>query len=206
MKETDLQTIADWLDSGSLNLFGRPFAGKDTQGKLLADLFDGELLGGGEILRGSIIPAHVKEIMHAGKLVPINDFIEIVVPFLQHERLEGRPLILSSVGRWDGEQQGVVEATHQSGHPMKAVVYIDLSESLVRDRWNHADHSDTRGNRHDDTAEILETRLEEYRNKTLPVIEYYRAQGLLVEIDGNQAPEAVHQDILEALLERSRQN
>lgn len=204
MKDTDIQLIADWLGSGSINIFGRPFAGKDTQGKLLADRFNGQLLSGGEILRNSVIPERVKEIMHAGELVPIQDFIDIVVPFLRHPDFEGRPLLLSAVGRWHGEEEGVLGATKEAGHPVKAVFHIALSEEQVRERWNHADHTLTRGDRADDTSEILETRLEEYRNKTLRVIEHYRELGLLIQIDGNQSPEAVHHDIMHALLGRAQ--
>ena len=104
MDNSSYDTLRAWLGTGSINLFGRPFAGKDTQGTRLADLFDGVLLGGGDILRGATMPDHIKAGMKTGKLIPTKDYIAIVLPKLMDESLHGKPLILSSVGRWNGEQ------------------------------------------------------------------------------------------------------
>ena len=193
--------IKVWLKAGSINIFGRPFAGKDTQGRLLAELFDGTLLGGGDILRASTLPNHVEEAMRAGELIPTEEYIQIVLPFLSKQEHSARPLILSSVGRWSGEENGVIEATKASEHPMKAVIYLELNEDQVCQRWNNLHETSDRGLRHDDTAEVLEARLNEYRNKTLPVLAHYKAMGLLVTIDGSQTPEVVHEEILAKLFE-----
>lgn len=102
MEETTRSQLKAWLGSGSINIFGRPFAGKDTQGKKLAALFDATLLGGGDILRGSTMPERIKALMRTGELIPTDDYISIVLPYLSQPALAGKPLILSSVGRWHG--------------------------------------------------------------------------------------------------------
>lgn len=195
----DLQKIQDWLGSGSINIFGRPFAGKDTQGKQLAALFDGILLGGGDILRNSTIPDHLHLDLKSGKLIPSDEYVRIVLPYLAQAEFAGHPLVLSSVGRWIGEEEGVISATEAAGHPLKAVVYLDLPEDEVRSRWQALEHHDDRGGRYDDTASILDVRLEEFRTKTLPVIDAYRERGLLIEIDGHASRESVHHTILRSL-------
>lgn len=194
-----IPTIQKWLGAGSINIFGRPFAGKDTHGRELVTLFNGVLLGGGDILRNSEIPAHVKEIIHSGKLAPTEDYIAIVLPYLSQDEFKDKPLILSSVGRWHGEEEGVLGAAKESGHPVKAVVYLELDEDKVRQRWERTSHLGERGERHDDTKEILETRLEEYRNKTLPVIDFYREKGLLIPIDSSLEKQEVLDNIIDAL-------
>ncbi len=191
--------IKKWLGTGSINIFGRPFAGKDTHGRELATLFNASLLGGGDILRNSVIPEHVKEHMRNGKLIPTDDYIAIVLPYLSKDEFAGKPLILSSVGRWHGEEEGVLEATEQAGHPVKAVLYLDLEEELVRSRWSGKNHVGERGERHDDTEEILEVRLEEYREKTLPVIEYYKQTELLIDIDSALEKHVVLDNIIDEL-------
>ncbi|MCD8561562.1 nucleoside monophosphate kinase [Candidatus Saccharibacteria bacterium] len=198
-----IETIRTWLGTGSINIFGRPFAGKDTQAGILAEQLDGVVLGGGDILRNSVIPEHVKAHMHAGSLVPIEDYVNIVLPFLKQEQFKHHPLILSSVGRWHGEEEGVLEATEEAGHPVKVVIYLDLEENIVEERWQASHELADRGDRHDDTLEVLEHRLEEYRNKTLPVIEYYKQQGLLVTIPANLTPAEVHARIIDALHRRA---
>lgn len=205
MKDTEkIEAIQKWLGAGTINIFGRPFAGKDTHGRELVALFGGTLLGGGDILRNSVIPEHIEQQMRAGKLVTTDDYIDIVLPFLSKQEFAGKPLILSSVGRWHGEEQGVLEATEESGHPTKAVIYLDLDEANVHERWRATSHLGERGDRHDDTEAILDTRLEEYREKTIPVIEYYRQSGLLVEIDSSLTKEAALQAILDELFTLSQ--
>ena len=194
--------IKDWLGNGSINIFGRPFAGKDTQGGKLAAALEGSLLGGGDILRNSTIPPHVDEVLRRGELIPSEDYVNIVLPYLSKTEFAGRPLILSSVGRWLGEEQGVLAATAAADHPLKAVVYLDLSEDTVLQRWSNLQNHDDRGGRYDDTEAVLTKRLDEYRSKTIPVIERYEDMGLLIRIDGEGDPESVYGLILEALESR----
>jgi adenylate kinase len=194
------EKLAKWLGAGSINIFGWPFSGKDTQGRRLADLFDAPLIGGGEILRSAEgVPSHVRQIIDRGELAPTQDYLNIVTPYLSKSEFKSKPVILSSVGRWDGEQQVIFQATSASGHPIKAVIYLELNESEARKRWEAAQVKADRGQRADDAEEVLATRFSEFRNKTLPVIEFYRQKGLLIEIDGSMAPDKVTAEIFKQL-------
>lgn len=54
--------------------------------------------------------------------------------------------------------------------------------------------------RKDDTREVIKVRLKEYQERTLPLIDYFKKQGLQIkEVSGEQSVEAVFQDILKAL-------
>lgn len=203
LSERDIETIDEWLGAGSINIFGRPFAGKDTQANLLAKLFRASVLGGGAILRASVIPDEIKETMHRGELVPSDAYVDIVLPYLSSDELAGKPLILSSLGRMDGEQHGVLMATEAAGHPMKAVVYLDVDEETVIQRWHGLHLLTDRGDRTDDNLESLRIRLNEFREKTLPVIEDYRARDLLIEIDGTRSEKDVTVMILHELAQRA---
>lgn len=198
-QQTQLEIISRWLGTGSINIFGRPFAGKDSQGRKLADLFDGILLGGGDILRSSTIPEHVRKLMHDGQLIPSSDYIDIVLPYLSQESLKNHPLILSSVGRWHGEETGVIRALEEANHPLKAVVYLSLNEDDVHARWHEIETHQDREARHDDLVGILDTRLSEFEQKTIPVIDYYRSVGLLIEVDGSDTRENVKAAIIDGL-------
>lgn len=195
-----LSLIKTWIGSGSINIFGLPFAGKDTHGSTLASLFDAPLLGGGDILRNSIIPPEVKADLDAGKLIPTDQYLNIVTPYLSKPEFDGRPLILSSVGRWIGEEQGVLQATEASGHPIRAVIYLHAAEDLVMKRWELSQATGDRGVRADDAAHILETRIQEFNEKTLPVIEVYRQKGLLIEVNSDAAKHEVIENILGRLI------
>lgn len=203
---TKQKIIKEWLGTGSINLFGPQFAGKDTQGEKLVELFNAApLLGGGDILRNSVIPQHVEEFLNQGILVPIKDYIEIVLPYLTNPAFIGKPLILSAVGRWDGEQEGVLEVTTKSNHPLRAVIYITLPEEITWERWKKT-HPQSRngGLRQDEAEHALKRRLNEFDIKTLPVIAFYRKMGILVEVDGSQVPQKVFADIMDSLYQRAK--
>lgn len=198
----EIEAIRKWLGAGSINIFGMPFAGKDTQGKILSDMFEGPLLGGGDILRNSVLPPRSKEALKKGLLIPTEDYVDIVLPYLGQDELKDHPLILSSVGRWHGEEESVMQATQKSGHQTKAIFYLNISENEVRKRWAKSQEERSkgdRGNRADDSAEALEIRLEEFREKTLPVIEHYRKTDIFYEIDAEKHAPEVTAKILNTL-------
>lgn len=192
-----LVTIKTWLGTGSINIFGYPFAGKDTQGGFLAEELGAPLIGGGEILRASA-PDHVKAAVNAGKLAPSEEYMQIVLPYLSQDKFNGQPLVLSSVGRWSGEEKGVIQSASEAGHPVKAVLLLHLDERAVWKRFQDiergSDHP--RGQRHDDAADIIETRLEEFRVKTLPVLDFYRSLGLVIDIDSDHPIPEVRERII----------
>jgi adenylate kinase len=195
-----LAIIRSWLGSGSINIFGLPFSGKDTHGEVLAKLFDAPLMGGGDILRHSTIPDDLQKSLNAGNLFPQDEYLRIVTPYLSNPDFEGRPLLLSSVGRWVGEEQGILKAAHASNHPIRAVVYLHLSEEIVHKRWKKSQIHGDRGNRADDAEHVLDNRINEFNKKTLPVVEVYRKLGLLIEVNSDAEKHEVIETILARLL------
>lgn len=194
-----VSAIKKWLGTGSINIFGKPFSGKDTQGYRLSKLLDAPLIGGGEILRDSVIPEAVKKIMSRGELIPTQDYINIVLPYLSQESLKNKPLILSSVGRWIGEERGVVKALESSNHPLKVVIYLEINERDVNERFRMARSIGDRGNRDDDAQDKLRVRLKEFEEKTTPVIDYYFNNNLLIKIDGRPAEDKILEDTIQSL-------
>jgi adenylate kinase len=198
LSQKQLAWLKDWLGSGSVNIFGLPFSGKDTHARELAKTFDGFVVGGGDILR-SRGQDHVKEHIAKGLLAPTDEYLATVLPYLSQAKFAKKPLFLSSVGRWHGEEPSVLEAAQQSSHPVKAVVYLKLDHAEVIARFEKSLTSADRGERHDDQLHILETRFNEFREKTLPVINFYKEQNLLIEVNGKPPIKEVNQEILSKL-------
>jgi len=197
--------IKDWLGTGSINIFGIQFSGKDTVGKGLAEALDADFLSSGDIVRAAREDSQNARISRAAKasdkgvLTPTEEFQELIVPYLYDEKLAGRALILSSVGRWIGEEQTVMAALKRGQHDTKAVVVLKISEAEVWRRWQVVRDERNGGRADDMNEEKVRTRLEWFRDKTLPVIAKYREMGLVIEIDGEQPRDQVFAEVVDKL-------
>ena len=199
--DTKIQTIKQWLETGSINIFGLPFAGKDTQGKIFAELFDGILISGGDILRKSD-NQELQTIMAEGKIIPSKLWEQVVVPYFKKDELNNKPLILSEVGRLMGEQLVIEKATEESGHTQKAVILLELDDSEIWNRFDASRLANDRGDRADDNKAVLQTRLDSYHQKVMPVLNYYDNKGLLIRIDGSKSKEEVTNQIIDNLYQK----
>lgn len=191
--------IKKWLGTGSINIFGLPMSGKDTQGIRLAEMLGAKFLSSGMIIRAMEAETHQK-LSDKGALIPTNIFYEWVLPYFERPDLYEYPLILSSIGRWYGEETAVMTAAASAGHEIKAVILLNISESDVEGRWRAAKTLNDRGDRADDKdIETFKTRLEEFRTKTLPVLQHYKDLDLLINVNGDRPREAVFNEIVEKL-------
>jgi adenylate kinase len=197
--EDKIATIKTWLGTGSINIFGFPMSGKDTQGLMLAKTFDAKLLSSGIIIRSKEAEAH-KNLTGHGALIPTNVFYDWVLPYFARKDIASSPLVLSSVGRWYGEEDSVMAAAAAAGHEIKAVILLNISEAGVESRWNAAKSLGDRGDRRDDRdIETFHNRLEEFHTKTLPVLQHYKDLGLLINVNGNQSRDEVFNETIDKL-------
>lgn len=204
--EEKIAAIKSWLGTGSINIFGFPMSGKDTQGVRLAEAIGGKLLSSGIIIRAKEIENH-KKLTSNGNLIPTNIFYEWVLPYFEREDLKKYPLVLSSIGRWFGEEDTVIKTAQESGHEIKAAVLLNISEADVMDRFQKLQILNDRGERQDDKdLNIFKTRLEEFRTKTMPVLEHYKVLGLLVNVNGDQSREEVFEEMINKLYEYTLNN
>ena len=197
--EDKINAIKQWLGTGSINIFGLPMSGKDTQGIKLAEALDAKFLSSGMIIRAMEVETkryYTKE----GNLTPTNVFYEWVLPYFERRDLFKSPLILSSIGRWQGEEDQVMSVAAGAGHEIKAAIILNISEADVEERFRNVINLQDRGERQDDKdLNVFRNRLQEFRTKTLPVIQHYQSLGLLIEINGDQSRESVFHEIIDKL-------
>ncbi len=198
-----ITAIKQWLGTGSINIFGLPMSGKDTQGIKLAEALDAKFLSSGIIIRAMEEQSKDK-FSEKGNLIPTNVFYEWVLPYFERPDLFKYPLILSSVGRWFGEEDQVMSIAAGAGHEIKAAIILNISEVDAEKRFNEAKILDDRGERADDKdLEIFHNRLKEFREKTRPVIQHYHSLELLIEVNGDQTRDAVFNEIVEKLYQKT---
>jgi adenylate kinase len=191
-----MDEIRKWLNGGSINILGAPFSGKDTVGKRLAKDLSAEFVSSGDLLR----QAGDKD-QAIGLLSPSEVFYDVILPIFDEPRFANKPLILSSIGRWIGEEQKVMQSAADGRHPIKFALYLKVSQEEISRRLAMAKTINDRAVRADDKAEFRQQRLAEFNNKTLPVIERYRAKNLLLEIDGEGTRDEVYGRVVDGILQ-----
>lgn len=201
--ESQIETIKQWLGSGSINIFGLPMSGKDTQGIKLAETLGAKFLSSGMIIRAMEEQTR-KNYTGDGNLAPTNLFYEWVLPYFERRDLFKQPLVLSSIGRWQGEEDQVMSVAAGSGHEIKAAIILNISEADVENRFQEAKVLQDRGDRADDKdLKVFRTRIQEFREKTIPVLQHYKSLGLLIEVNGDQSREAVFNEIITKLASKA---
>ncbi len=196
-----LEKIKSWLGAGSLNIFGLPMSGKDTVGMRLAEDLQAKFLSSGIIIRAHEAEQN-EDMTGSGKLIPTNTFYDIILPYFSREELRNDSLVLSSVGRWSGEEDKIMEAAKAGGHEIKAVVMLDLTEEEVKSRFEAAKELNDRGERADDAnIEVFETRLAEFREKTMPVLNHYDELKMLVRVPAIGSRDEVYANVIDRLVE-----
>jgi len=176
-----------------LILIGIQGAGKSTQGNILSEKLGIPYLSSGHILREmtkekTVLGRYIKETLAAGFLVPDDKMIEILEAYLAHpEYVSGYIL--------DGFPRTVPQAEAFAGGADRAI-YLKVSDKEAL--WRLAGRDDG-GIREDNTLQAIKKRIGLFHEKTEPVIEYYRQQGKLIEIDGEQEIANITEEILQKL-------
>lgn len=200
------QELIAWLGTGSINIFGVPLSGKDTLGHFLANYFDAIFLSSGDLVRAAAKnypdPA-IKQAAMAnvhGLLTPTTEFQKLIIPRLKDSSLKGKPLILSSIGRWIGEETPVMAALNDSDHQLKAVIVLETNRQEIISRWHYAQTHPRNGVRADDFGrDRFERRRAEFAAKTLPVIQYFDQLGLTIHINSSGAKEETFRKTIQQL-------
>ncbi len=202
-----------------LIIMGAPGSGKGTQAAIICKTHNLPHISTGDILRkiiadGTALGKQAKSFMDAGKLVPD----ELVVALLK-DRIEqpdcAEGFLLDGFPRTKAQADALAQ-----------IVKIDVALNLETDLDKLADRMASRrvclkcgyttsaqdapdgickacGDklviRDDDKREVVENRLKVYAENTAPLVEYYRAAGVLANVDGMQSIEDVNKAIEAAL-------
>ena len=197
--DNKISIIKKWLGTGSINIFGLPMSGKDTQGIRLAEALGAKFLSSGLIIRAKEAEVGT-DYSSSGTHIPTNVFYEWVLPYFEREDLKPYPLLLSSIGRWSGEENEVMSVARKSGHEIKTAILLNISQADAESRFEAAKILGDRGERKDDTnLDIFRVRIEEFKEKTVPVLNYYKSHDLLTIVNGNKSRDGVYEEIIEKL-------
>ena len=202
-------------------LLGAPGAGKGTMAQLLVADYGVAHISTGDLLRaavksGSDLGVQAKKYMDAGELVPDQLVIDLVKERLSHDDAQ-RGFILDGFPRNTMQAVTLDSELGSLGRAIDAALLIDVEPKVIIDRLSArrtcraCGYTGTAADtvcpacggemyqRDDDKPETIKNRLDVYEKNTAPLIEYYRGQGLLKAVDGDDAIDAVYAATKEAL-------
>jgi adenylate kinase len=208
-------------------LFGPPGAGKGTQAAILAEKTGLVHITTGELFREAIrketeLGKQAKPYYDRGDLVPDALTIGMLLERLAEED-SGRGCLLDGFPRTLEQAKALDEALIGQGQAIDKVLCIQVPEdellSRLAGRWTcrrcgDVYHRQSRWpkvegrcdrcggelyQRDDDQPESVRRRLEVYSRQTAPLIDYYRGQGKLVEVDGYRSVDQVSGELQAAL-------
>lgn len=184
-----------------LIFLGPPGAGKGTQAQVLSTLHKVPHISTGDILRSAVdqqtdLGKQAQSYMQQGELVP-DELIRMLVKerLTQSDTQEGWIL--------DGFPRNVTQAIFLEDflatvdQHCDIVINVEVPANVLVERLLN------RG-RQDDSRDVVEHRLEVYREQTEPLIDFYRDRRKLASINGNQDMAAVTEDLERLLTEAVR--
>ena len=183
-----------------LLLVGAPGSGKGTQSTALASLYGIEHISSGEVLRvearaGTPLGREVAAFQRRGDLVPDQTVLELLIPVVAAAAARGG-YILDGFPRTLHQALQAADIGRRLDITLEAAIYLNVPEPVLLQRL-------LARARPDDSAEVIRHRLEVFVETTSPLIAYYRQQrGILVEVDGDQPPEAITAEIQARLADR----
>ena len=183
-----------------LILLGPPGVGKGTQAKRLKEYFNIIHLSTGDILRGeiesdSVIGKEAQSFMDAGKLVPDN----ILLKIMEHRlaRKDCSPgYLLDGFPRTIPQAKGLDYILKVIHHQLNAVISLTADE---KELINRLVLRGVNSGRSDDTPEVIQRRQTIYWEQTAPLLEYYKKNDLVKDVNGIGTIPEITEQIIQVL-------
>ena len=208
-------------------LLGPPGAGKGTQAKLLEEKFSACQISTGDILRKAVaertpLGREASEYINRGALVPDGVIVNLVAERLKEKDCE-KGFILDGFPRTIPQATSLNGILNQRGIRLSAVLSVRVPHNVIIERLagrrtcrncgalSHVVFTPPKKEgvcdrcggalyqRDDDREETIANRLKVYEDQTAPLVDYYRGQGLLREIDGVGDVDEIRARIIQAL-------
>ncbi len=210
-----------------LIMLGAPGAGKGTQAKKIAEKYQIPHISTGDIFRANIkagteLGMKAKSFMDQGQLDPDEVTIGMLLDRISQDDSKNG-YVLDGFPRTIPQAESLTAALKERGEKIDYAVNVDVPDDNIINRMSgrracvgcgatyhvvynapkSEDICDTCGEklilRDDDKPETVKNRLLVYHDQTQPLIDYYKKEGVLVEVDGTQNLEKVFQDIVAVL-------
>ena len=208
----------------NLLIMGLPGAGKGTQAAKIVEQFHVAHISTGDMFRAAManeteMGVLAKSYISKGELVPDEVTNGIVKERLAQDDIKETGFLLDGYPRTIDQAHALDQILADLGIQLDAVINIEVNPDSLLERLSgriiHRETGETFHKvfnppvdykeedyyqREDDKPETVKRRLDVNIAQGQPIIDHYRAQGLVHDIQGNQEIEAVFSDIEKVLL------
>ncbi len=208
-------------------LFGAQGSGKGTQADRLAEALNIPHVASGDLFRDAIkeeseLGLKAKEYIDQGRLVPDDLTVKMVLDRIQQPDC-ANGVLLDGFPRTIAQAHALDEGLVATGRHIDVAVYLNVPRDILLSRLSgryicrahqHAYNINTNPpkvagkcdkdgselyQRSDDSGDAVQRRLDIFFNETIRLLDYYRPQQKLSEVNGNQGIEQVQQDLVRAV-------
>jgi adenylate kinase len=182
-------------------IFGPPGSGKGTQSVMLAEKYNLLHLSTGDMLRAEIaegtnLGKRMSSIMSRGELVPDDVVIEMIAHKIDHST-GNAGFLFDGFPRTVAQTIALEEMLNERGMKINSMLALDVDhDELVKRLTGRAELSDRPDDK--DTT-VIENRIDVYREKTEPIINYCREKGLYQSVNGMGTIEEIFERLSDKL-------
>lgn len=186
-------------------IFGAPGSGKGTQSAKLIDEYGLYHISTGELLRehirrGTEIGLTANEFISRGQLIPDELMIRILDEVLDAEASGKKGVVFDGFPRTVAQADALKSLLRKRGTDLHAVIGLEVPEDELVERMINRGRETGRA---DDTPETIKNRLQVYHQQTLPLKEYYQAEGSYIPVNGSGVVDEIFNDIAAGLAEKA---
>jgi adenylate kinase len=183
-----------------LVLLGAPGSGKGTQGKRLADRLGVPHIASGDLLREQVgarteLGVRVADYLASGRLVPDELVFDLVLPVVLAAAEDGGGYVLDGFPRSVAQAVKAQRLAPEAAGPER-VIFLAVPQPLLVQRLLERAAASGRA---DDTPAVITDRLRVFESETQPLVDHYRARGLLREVAGDLPADEVTEAIVAAV-------
>ena len=182
-------------------LFGPPGAGKGTQSEKLISKYQLKHIATGDLFRkhlgeGTPLGKLAQRYMDEGNLVPDEVVIGMVDETIK-ENEGAKGFIFDGFPRTVAQASALDHLLEEKGTPITGMVALDVPEQELIDRIKN--RGKTSGRTDDQEESKIVTRIQVYKNETLPVANYYDKKHKYAQISGVGEIEEIFKQICEKI-------
>ena len=178
-------------------IFGAPGSGKGTQSDKMIEKYGLNHISTGDVLRGEIkngteLGKTAAAYIEKGQLIPDELMVNILASVYDSFGRDSKGVIFDGFPRTNPQAEALKKMLDERGDKVAAMIELDVPEDELMKRLILRGQQSGRA---DDNEETIKKRLVVYHSQTMPLIEWYKNEGVHYHIDGLGELDRIFADI-----------